>query len=517
VLQLQYRRPGTLWYVSDGLIWDDLPARPRRAPRRVECSSRLFLFNPQRKVAKVCVRFFHPDRPPTHTESAVAAGKIEALALETLGQIPHRQPFWIVVESDRPVLPQARHEDYTFWDPVPDAMVAVAPYPGPLKDETSWVFPDCYESDPEGVWYELETLTLLNPNPRPVTVRVRYLLRNCDGGAEEQIEIPAQRVAGLDVWERSPRPIGDPNAPPVHVIGDYAVRLDATGPVVAQTTRRARWSGYAPIIGSRSTMGFPLRGRGPTRWYYPGGEIVDRGTLPRAEDADHPLSECDKTWNLLFLHNLHATRAARAVVTFHGPQGTALTSPSLPLPPAKSALHCLHGNPWLGKFTEIGQPYALTVKADGPIVPDVCDAEFEPWSQVIPGAMTAVNLYPGPLREERTWWLGVGQAGGADDRPVEWEQSYHLFNPGRRAAKVVLSFLGATRRAITHQVTIRAGAVVKVASSEITGLPMHRPFAVRADGDAPFCAQVYGRAFTRGSAHTRSMYSSMGLPMTLGG
>jgi hypothetical protein len=513
--QPQYGRPGTLWYVSDGLIWDDLPFRPRRGPRRLECSSRLFIFNPQRRTAQVCARFFHTDRPPTHTELAVGAGRIVALALEELAAVPHRQPFWMAVESDLPVLPQARHEDYTFWDPAPDAMVAVTPYPGPLADETSWVFPDCYEGDPEGVWYELETLTILNPNPQPVSVRVRYLPRYFDEGAEEEFDLPAQRVAGLNVWERTPRPIGRPKAPPVHVIGDYAVRVDACAPVICQTTRRARWSGFAPIIGSRSTMAFPLRGRGPTLWYYPGGEIVDRGILPRADASSPPLGQCDNTWNLLFLHNPGDTHEAHASVTFHQPDGAASTSSLLSISPRKSALHCLHAAPWLGEFTQVNQPYALTVKSDRPLVPDICGAEFEPWSQVIPGAMTAVNLYPGPLREERTWWLGIGQAGGADDHTVEWEQSFHLFNPGRRAVKVTLSFHGATRRAIRHEVVIGAGAVGKVSSAEIEELPMHAPFAVRAEGDAPFCAQSFGRTFTRGLAPTRAMHSAMGLPMAL--
>ena len=31
MLQPQYRRSGRHWYVSDGLIWDDLPAQHRAA------------------------------------------------------------------------------------------------------------------------------------------------------------------------------------------------------------------------------------------------------------------------------------------------------------------------------------------------------------------------------------------------------------------------------------------------------------------------------------------------------
>jgi hypothetical protein len=253
----QSRRPGTLWYVSDGYIWDDLPVGYRTEPGRpLECSSKLFLFNPQERRASVKVRFYHVDRPPTGVEVGVGPGEIQAVELARLSEVPHRQSFWMVVESDVAVLPQARHEDFTFWDPVPDALVAVAPYPGPLEGETTWFFPDCYQGGPRS-WYERETLTLLNPNPEPVRAQVRYFLRGRRPGAEEEIEIPGERVAALEVWERSPRLLGEPQGVPVRVQGDYAVRIDASAPIVTQTTRRARWTGRPSIVGARSTMGVP--------------------------------------------------------------------------------------------------------------------------------------------------------------------------------------------------------------------------------------------------------------------
>jgi len=171
-----------------------------------------------------------------------------SLELAALSEVPHKQSLWIVVESNVPVFPQARHEDFTFWDPVPDALVSVAPYPGPLRDETSWVFPDCYQSVPgRGSWYEVETLSILNPAQRRRTVRVRYLLRNRDGGGEEEIEVPGGRVAQLNVWERYPRALGTKSGPPVCPLGDYAIRIDASGPVIPQITRRARRSGRAGL------------------------------------------------------------------------------------------------------------------------------------------------------------------------------------------------------------------------------------------------------------------------------
>jgi hypothetical protein len=514
---LHYRRPGTFWYVGDGLIWDDLDLRFRRQGNRpLECSCKLLVYNPQRRPAAVTARFYHTDRAPTALAVSVPPRAIESLELSGLDQVPHRQSFWMAVSSDLPVLPQARHEDYTFWDQVPDALISTSPYPGPLTTETSWVFPDCYQSDPTGPWYELETLTILNPNRRPASVRIRYLLRHADGGAEEEIEVAPERVAQLNVWERRPPPIGHPNGPSVRVSGDYALRIDATRPVIAQTTRRARWSGYPCVIGARSTMGFPLRGRGHTLWYYPGGAVIDRGILPRARDEEHPLSQCDNTWNLLFINNLDDKHEAHATIAFHRPEGAAARSRPIAIPPLKSDLECLHGKPWLGNYTRIGEPFAITVSANRPVVPEVTCAEFEMWSQVMPGAMSAVNLYPGPLRSERTWWLGIGPAGGADDHPLEWAQSYHLFNPGRQPARIRLSVLGLGRRTTpSHVVTVPPGAVALVESTQIAGLPLHRPFVVRASGDRPFCAQVLVRAFTRGLPHSRAMYSMMGVPMTL--
>jgi hypothetical protein len=252
-------------------------------------------------------------------------------------------------------------------------------------------------------------------------------------------------------------------------------------------------------------------------WYYPGGAIIDRGVLPRAKASQPPLSQCDVTWNLLFINNVDQENKTRAIVTFHKPDGSQTTSQPLEIPPLKSILECLHGPPWLETHTQVDQPFAMTVTAEAPVAPEVTCAEFEMWSQVCPGAMSAVNFYPGPLADERTWWLGIGQAGGSDELNTEWQQTYHLFNPGSQTVQVTLSFLGleAPGQKLTRSLELGPGAVVQLKSAEIDGLPLGQLFAVRAAGDGPFCAQVFQRAFTRGLPYTRSMYSIMGLPMPL--
>ena len=190
--ETQYGRAGKHWFVGDGFIWDDQPAEYRAASGRPrECSSKLFVFNPQRTKARVRVRFYHVDRPPSEVGMTVEPSAIGALELAALPEVPHKQSFWIALQSNVPVLPQALHQDFTFWEEVPDAMVAVAPYPGPLQDETSWVFPDCYQGrDPS--WHEIETLSILNPGNAEVSVRVRYFPRGRARGAEETVVVPAK-------------------------------------------------------------------------------------------------------------------------------------------------------------------------------------------------------------------------------------------------------------------------------------------------------------------------------------
>jgi hypothetical protein len=508
--QPQFTRAGTHWLVGDGYIWDNLPASYRPASGRpLECSATLAVYNPQAEAVQVTARFYHVDRAPTTIDFAVPPRGLHTMELATLPEVPHNQSFWITVEADRPVYAQACHADFTYWDQTPDALISVAPYPGPLTDETQWVFPDCYQGGPKS-WYERETLTLLNPNQAPVKARIRYLLRAREAGAEEEIEIPGERVAALEIWERSPRLLGSRNGPPIRVQHDYAVRIDATGPVIPQTSRRARWTGRPSVVGARSTMGVPLREPQFQRWYYPGGYIADRGILPRA-------ANCDVTWNLLFIHNLSETAATRATVAFHGPDGVVSQSDPITVPPLKSDLEWLHLAPWLGRNTQVGRPFAMTVESQGAVVPEVTCAEFEMWSQVCPGAMSAVNFYPGPLQDETTWWLGIAPAGGADEEPVEWQQSYHLFNPGDSPVTVTITLLGlggdVSER--TLEVNLGPGHVQRLEAAEFGELPRSAPFAVVARGDGPFCAQTFVRTLTRGLPAVRAMYSHVGTPMPL--
>ena len=290
----------------------------------------------------------------------------------------------------------------------------------------------------------------------------------------------------------------------------YAVRIDASGPVIAQSSRRARRTGLSSIVGSRSTMGVSLHEPLPKCWYYPGGYIAERGVLPRDEN-------CDVTWNLLFTHNPSESVETSASVTFHGPDGQTTQSEPFVIPPLKSDLEWLHLAPWLETHTAINQPFAMTVAGEGPVVPEVTCAEFEMWSHVCPGAMSAVNFFPGPLEDEQVWWLGIAPAGGSDQNPVEWQQSYHLFNPGKTALTVTLDYLGTdgNMAAAGTQVVVPPNGVARAEPAAASELTDGQQIVVRASASAPFCAQTFVRALTRGLAPVRAMYSHMGVPISL--
>ncbi|MCC7146576.1 MAG: hypothetical protein IT443_09030 [Phycisphaeraceae bacterium] len=505
-----YQRSGTQWLVSDGLIHDNLPAECRtKSGRPVECHSVLQVLNPHAKPATATVRFYHTDSDPTEIKLAVAAGAIHTLELTDCPGVPHRKPFWITLESDLPLLPQAKHEDFRDWEETPDAMIAVAPYPGPLEDETRWILPDCYQGGPHN-WHEQETLTILNPGDRPVEVKLRYVPRGRDSWTGQKIKINPRRVAWVRLWEQLPAREGKDNGLLSRLFGDYAIYVEADGPVIPQVTRRAYWRGFPQVIGSRSVIGYPLReGQAHDLWYYPAGQIVGRGILP-------PALNCDVTWNLLFTRNLSPQRPTTVEMTFHQADGGTTRAAATEIGADQTHLDWLHLKPWLGTHTQVGPPWGVTVRSQGPVIVASSCAEFEMWSNQCPGAMAASTLYPGPLTDERTWWLGISATDGGEKQCARLEYTWHLFNPGNNAAHVQLTVhgLGGAARP-GPQVTVPAGGIAALDAGALGELPVGGAFAVRADSDEPICAHAICRSFVRGLVPTHGMYGHLGLPMRL--
>ena len=105
-----------------------------------------------------------------------------------------------------------------------------------------------------------------------------------------------------------------------------------------------------------------------------------------------------------------------------------------------------------------------------------------------------------------------------DDPPVSigQRQAFATTTRSKIAAKLV-ALRNARQRirhrfAVDYQDALVAGGDLRNVLLRDGQLPT---FAVRAAGDGPFCAQVYGRPFTRGLPHSRAMYSFIGVPMGL--
>jgi len=482
---------GREWFLGEGLVRSPTTRTPPSA------ATHLFVFNPHATPARASVVFYQSAAPPDEVPIEVAPGGLAAFDLAAFSGAPLETPFWVVLRADRPVLPQLRQEEYSGGHPVPDALVATAPYPGPLERERRWVFPDGFQGG-SGGWHEHETLTLLNTGPAAAEVDIAYHFRADGRIARERVRVGPHRIALVNLWERRPR-AGD--GLPVDLVGDYAIRLDASSPIIAQQTRRARWVGHEPVVGARSSFGVPLTEAVPPYWFYPGGLLLDQDTPPRGDGTDH-------SWSLLFTHNL-ASAPTPFALTVHGPTGPRPLV-RLPAPPHASDLQWLHQAPWLGTYTRVGEPWALSIRTDGPLIPGVTAAEFDAWSQALPGAMTMVDLYPGPLTNERVWWMGIAEEGARAGSATEWVVTYQFFNPGDRAVEVTLSRFGAGAPYSIRTVSVPPGGVAMLGPDDDGG--RGAPVAARAEAAAPFVAQVTVRAFVRGVTRTRAMYSALGTP-----
>ena len=498
---------GRLWFLGDADLRSEVPAGVRRADGRPpDVSCLLFVWNPAPEPASVTLRIYSASAAPRSLPIAAAGRHLTVVDVAGREDIPRDGPLWFVLEADRPVFPQLRHSFHRPWDEVPDTLTAPLPRAGPLDEaDRALVYPDGFQGGTES-WYEQELVTVLNPGHRDARVRLTFRFRDGRSPLQTDVIVPAERAFPLRAWTLF-GVTGDDSTSP-RVSGDYAMLLESDTPVASQQTRLARWRGERHISGSRPFA--PLRAAlGETReWYLPGGWVRSLGLLPRDDYTSF-------TWHLLFTHNLDPRGKRRLSVTIHDAAGRTRRSGTLAVGPARSDLQWLHSAPWRGEQVPLDEPWAAVLRTDGQLVPDVTLAEFDAWSQAMPGAMAATGLVPGPLTDEREWWLGAFTHGAAESGGAEWSAAWQLFNPGQAEVRVGLQFLGLPSGPLEYSVTIGPGAVARVTGDQVAGLPHGKPFVVRATADQPFTAQGWLRVATQGVPGTRAMASGIGVPMAL--
>src|SRR5262245_58441417 len=163
---------------------------------------------------------------------------MELVNLHTLPEVPRSTFFGLGLQSDLPILPQTTWMEFRPWDLNPDATISKTMYPGPLS-ETEWYFPDGWQGGGPGtqmLWYERETLTLLNPSDD----EAKGTLTSFSYGhtADVELWVPPRRLKTVPLYdipglrfrwvaERQTRMI------------DFSLRVVSDRPVLPQKTRRA--------------------------------------------------------------------------------------------------------------------------------------------------------------------------------------------------------------------------------------------------------------------------------------
>jgi len=213
---------------------------------------------------------------------------------------------------------------------------------------------------------------------------------------------------------------------------------------------------------------------------------------------------------LLFTVGLDAEATGLDIRTYR--HTGAMASYQLDLPPGRSDLQWLHETPWRERLG-VGAPWGLRLSSQGAMAAAISTAEYGPWSQGIPEAMSSAPLVPGPLASE--WWLGVSRHSGADDQPVEWTAAWQFLNPGTSPVEVTLRLHGLGGEPERRRVTVGPGSIVRVSGDDVVPAAGDQPVVVSADGDGAFLAHAWLRATARGVPVTRALASSAGVPISL--
>jgi len=492
---------GRHWFVGEAIVTGEVRAGDDASDGAVRRSAQLHVFNPGALDAQIQVQIYRANGAPRTFRLKVAPDTLSSTDLATRSEIPRGELFWLVLDADRPVFPQVARAEHRPWDPVPDTLDMVLPQAGPA-DATfmDWIYPDGFQGGGDR-WVESETISLLNAGARAGRATLTFQFRDGRPSRTYDVSLPAARLVDIDLSRIFG---GSASAPAPEPSGDYATRIVSDVPVVSQQTRRARWRDSTFVVGSKT--GAPVRvseSRRARDWYYAGGWIRPLGILPR-DRHDH-------TWQLLFSHSLAPDGGSLLLQAY--PDADGVDARTVALPPARSDLQWLHEDPWRTRLG-IGNPWGLHLSSASPIAAGITAAEYEPWSQGLPGAMSTTPLMPGPLATE--WWLGIARHIATDEAQAEWTAAWQLLNPGTSTRQVTLRFHRESAAPIAHHVTVTPGTVLRVSGDDVPGIATGQPMMVSAMGDGPFLAHAWLRVATRGTAVARALTSAAGVPVSLG-
>jgi hypothetical protein len=241
-------------------------------------------------------------------------------------------------------------------------------------------------------------------------------------------------------------------------------------------------------------------------WYYPGGYIYAVGNRPLRDGLwSHD------GWELFWVFNPDEQQAARVEARFYyedAPPRSVEWSP----PRASSELYGLF-RPEFDELTRGGNvPFGIRLRADRDVFPHVTRAEYEPWSNMTPGAMFGVPPYEGPLTDETTWYYADGLVLDSEDRPLVQQEWISILNPAAMGTAVTVTFF-LPDGPVEHRRRVEGERVATVRVETLAMVPKGVPYGVRVQAEQPIVVQQTRRSLEKGGyPSTRAIFGTLAIP-----
>ena len=500
------------WYSCDGLITDRHDGREMEG-HPMASAGYISVLNPDPKeAADVTITFYHENVEPTSVDLKVPPQHTEVMEVHNIEASGERNRYYgLKVEGNIPVIAQHTTYEYKAWDRVPEGMISVVMYPGPLADETEWYFPDAWMGGGgEMSWYERETLTVLNPNPTDAEVTVTFYLAG-ETGVEKFI-VHGQRVQPLRLFDVEH--LGLENRK--RGSAQFSLRVESDLPIVVQKTRKAYLQFDPTTQGMWTSIGIPAHPVSTearyTEWFYPGGYVQDVGNYPK--DDVNQLG-----WDLYFLFNPSADKVAHVDTTFYyesaEPKHLEFT-----VEPLRHSLLWLHHEQYR-EYTGRNQPYGVRISSDIPVFPHWTRGEYESWGEHCPTAMFGVVPYKGPLTDETEWYYADGFVQDSESHPLIQTEWMSILNPNREKADITVTVytpspteVGPPSGPVEYRTEIGAQSVKLIKMEELEIVPRSQRYGVGVKSTLPIVVQQTRRSLVKGGTpSSKSTFATMAVPL----
>jgi hypothetical protein len=246
-----------------------------------------------------------------------------------------------------------------------------------------------------------------------------------------------------------------------------------------------------------------------TEWYYPGGYLYAVGNLPYPEnDIWHQTHE---GWEILFVSNPNAEDEV-VKFRFYLPNKAPVDTTFL-VPAQGEIVFPIFERKYSHLTGGYNTPFGFRMQSEQPILPHITRAEYEPWTDITPGAMFGVYPYQGPLGNETCWYFADGMIRDSLDHPLVFQDWIQIINPNEEEVLITVTYYVSGEK-ISLERRLAGERVLLIKSEEVQGLPKEQPYAVKVEADRRIIAQQTRRGLEKGShPASKSVMATLGIPL----